>query len=164
MKHIDADRVRSVFDYDPATGVLTWKVKKAARTKIGDVAGSPSSSGYVAIHFDGKKMQGHRLAWAHYYGAEPSGIIDHIDGNRSNNSIINLRVADKSINSQNIKEAHRHSTSGLLGAHRVNGSSKWKARIVLNGKLIQLGRFDTAEEAHQAYLAKKREIHKGCTL
>ena len=84
--------LKSILDYDLDTGIFTWKINKAKRTKIGDIAGW-SYNGYREIEINDKKYKAHRLAWLYVYGEMPNKLIDHIDGNRSNNKISNLREA-----------------------------------------------------------------------
>lgn len=90
--------------------------------------------------------------------------VDHIDGDKLNNRWSNLRVVTQAVNNQNLRSARVGSKSGLIGAHWNKQDKKWQAGIRINGKNVHLGKFDTPEEAHAAYIAKKREVHDGCTI
>ena len=106
-------------------------------------------NGYRKIKFEGKQYLSHRVAWLLYHGRWPIGDIDHIDGNPSNNQILNLRDVSHSKNLQNRKSATSKNKTGFLGV--VKRKNKFAAHIHRNGKQIYLGLFLTAELAHQAY-------------
>ena len=90
----------------------------------------------------------HRIIWAYHYGAIPSNLqIDHIDGDRVNNTIGNLRLATHSQNKSNNKRAYRNSKSNILGVYWATRDKKWSAEIKLNGKTIRLGYFVNQEDA-----------------
>jgi hypothetical protein len=86
-------------------------------------------------------------------------MVDHRDGDNTNNAWLNLREATNAQNGQNQMQAQKGSTSGYLGVNWDKAKGKWLARIGLNGKSKNLGRFDTPEEAHAAYVAAKRKLH-----
>jgi len=88
--------------------------------------------------------------------------IDHINGDKSDNSYRNLREVSRGENMQNKRKAHRNNKTGFLGVAREAG--KYRARIRVCGKNRSLGMYDTPQQAHQAYLAAKRELHEGCTI
>ena len=90
--------------------------------------------------------------------------IDHINGNRTDNRIANLRAVTRGGNMQNQRRAHASNTSGLLGVYYKPKNKKWAAQIQANKKRMNLGLFKTAEEAHTAYLKAKRELHDTCTI
>jgi hypothetical protein len=116
----------------------------------------------------GKRYYAHRLAWLYEYGEFPEKIIDHIDGNRTNNSIHNLRDVSQALNSQNQKEARIDNGTGYLGVtfDKRPRTAKYRARIGITGcaKRICLGYFETPELAHLAYLDAKRKLHPGNML
>jgi hypothetical protein len=89
-------------------------------------------------------------------------MVDHINGRRDDNRWCNLRDASRLVNQQNMRRAVAGSASGLLGAHKKRG--KWSSQIKVRGVLVKLGIFETADQAHAAYLAAKRQLHEGCTL
>lgn len=163
---ITLDRLKEMLSYDHETGVFTWIVKPRRSVKLGSIAGS-ENKGYNRIRLDKRGYPAHRLAWLYYYGEWPKNGIDHIDGNRSNNKILNLRDIPHRNNIENIMRAHKNKKSGLpLGVtfnSRVS-TNKYRAGIETNGKQISLGAYPTPEEAHQAYVKAKRMLHKGCTI
>lgn len=163
--NLTPQRLRELLDYDPATGVFTWRMNspRGGWMRAGKVAGTPHSQGYVFIRFDCQYYFAHRLAWFWLHGCWPEFHIDHVDGNRANNAAQNLRDVTQTVNMQNIKRAPRNSSNGILGAS-PHGKSGFCARIRIQGKTRYLGTFGSAEEAHQAYLRAKRELHAGCTL
>lgn len=158
---LTADRLRFLFDYSPETGAFTRKVGIRGSSK-GSVVGTIKSNGYLHFAVDFKKYLAHRLAWLYVRGSMPDGDIDHMDGDRKNNAIANLRCVDRSTNLENIKKAKSHNKStGLLGAYPVDGSSRYCSKIQVRGKTLHLGCFDTAEQAHQAYMQAKAAHHVG---
>lgn len=156
--------IRDALNYDPETGVFTWKKRIALCQRVGAVAGGiHKSTGYIRIRIGNREWLAHRLAWLYMTGQDPPERIDHIDGNRTNNRWANLRASDSSLNLQNLKRATSRSTTGLLGVG-PHGKNGFRATIKLNGKGHHIGSFPTAELAHEAYLAVKRKIHPACTL
>jgi hypothetical protein len=136
--------LKEKLNYDPITGIFTWKQGKYKNKPAGTIAGKLPDQGYVRINIDKKEYKAHRLAWLYMYGVFPPKHLDHINRNREDNSIANLRIADDSINSKN-KTIYKNNSTGFHGvtAH----GSRWRARINVKGKKIHLGIFDTAEEA-----------------
>lgn len=147
--------VRQNLHYDPDTGLFVW-LRPAARgrDRTGQVAGSTRKLGYVMIGICGLGQFGaHRLAWVYVHGHIPDGMeIDHIDNDPSNNRLCNLRLASSSEQKQN-KRVQSNNRSGLKGAyyHACHKGKKWRSQIKAGGRLIFLGYYHTAEEAHQAY-------------
>ncbi len=157
---LTAERVRELLDYDPETGVLTWRVSSRGR-RAGAVAGTVKP-GEIQVNVEGRLYRAHRLIWLHVHGRWPEQHIDHIDGNPHNNAIGNLRDVSCSVNLQN-KRRGQGRTSDLLGVHR-HRTGRWGAQIKLGGTHRWLGLFGTPEEAHAAYVKVKRELHPGCTI
>lgn len=154
--------LKAALNYDPDTGVLTWKTALKNQIRPGLPADSSNGDGYLRVCFNGKKLYAHRAAWAIHYGVWPDGLIDHIDGDKSNNRIRNLRVVNRRENAQNRTRASRHSKTGLLGVRSPSGRSRrFEAVIRFDGKQRSLGYFATAQEAHEAYLSAKSEKHPG---
>ena len=133
--------LRELFDYDPATGVLTNKVRRSTRLP-GTRAGTRRPDGYWLIGVNKKMYLLHRVAWAVHFGAEPEGFLDHRDRNPSNNSLNNLRVSDYSKNAANVLSKRK-----FPGVTWDKG--KWTAKFRTN----YLGRFDTEKEGSTAYVA-----------
>ena len=159
---LSAERARELLDYNPETGKLTWKQGVAKNVKSGGEAGGVNNRGYRRITIAEGQYLSHRLAWLITTGVFPTDDIDHMNGDPGDNRMCNLRVATKSQNLQNQHKANTRSSTGLLGAFKVRG--KYRSQIRICGKDIYLGLFNTAQEAHEAYLIKKREVHAFCMI
>jgi hypothetical protein len=145
-------RLQEVLRYEPDTGLLFW-TDKAHQSVKNKKAGTFNHLGYVVIVFMGKPHYGHRVAWLLTYGKWLDKMIDHIDGNPSNNVLANLRDVDNKNNQINRHKARKDSKSGLLGVSPFR--SKWKAQIKRDGIVKYLGLYATKTEAHSAYLKEK---------
>ncbi len=163
MKPLTIERLRELLAYDAETGVFTWAIDRGDCYKAGSIAGSVDFQGYRVIQMDGKKHKAHRLAWLYVHGHWPDPQVDHINGIRTDNRIVNLRIVSNAENQQNQRKAHRSSSSGLLGAYK-HPDGKWMASIKVGGKQRHIGLFHTAQEAHEAYLRAKAELHPFQTL
>ena len=153
VKQLTAEHLREVLSYDPSTGVFTWR-KARPKVRAGMVAGG-DCRGYTVIRIDLVLYQAHRLAWLYVHGRWPKELIDHINGNPSDNRLCNLPEATQSQNMGNAR-LRKKSKSGFKGVR--SSCSKWIA--YLGGhKYKHLGTFDTPEEAHAAYLAAAQERH-----
>jgi hypothetical protein len=147
---LTAEELRERLDYDPETGVFTWRMSNNFSYKIGDVAGSRSDKGYVRVVVLGHVYRAHRLAWLHVNGVWPQNQIDHINGIRDDNRIENLREATNAENQRNSKK-RANTGCTLKGVYNDNG--RFYARIWVQKKSVYLGCYDTEEEAHAAYKA-----------
>ena len=154
--------LRRLVDYDPETGVFRWK-QQAGRANAGDVAGCLRGDGYINMIVNGRRGLAHRFAWFYVHGQWPADMIDHRNGQRSDNRIENLREADNTLNSQNMRAAKPSNATGFLGVSRGK-DGLFNAQIGVNGKTHWLGKFATPEEAHETYLKAKRLLHAGCTI
>jgi hypothetical protein len=133
--------------------------------KKGQRAGGVCKDGYRRISVLGKSYAAHRLAWLFMNGQLPNGQLDHIDGDRDNNSLANLRIATPSENQQNLRGSRIGKVvPAPLGVTFNKNVQKWQSQIKLNGKSKYLGLFDNPQEAHAAYLAAKSEIHPFSTI
>ena len=157
---ITQERLKELFDYDQE-GFLINKVCRA-NSPIGKKAERIMSNEYRRTFVDGKEYATHRLIWIYCTGKNPVGDIDHINGVRSDNRFENLREATRAQNMQNEKRARSTNKCGFLGVS-LHGT-KWRAQIVIDGKRIGLGSYATPEQAHEVYLAKKRELHPFQTI
>ena len=151
------NHLKSLLDYAPDTGAFTWRVSRGKATR-GAVAGSLSHDGYMRICIDRNMYLAHRLAFLYVNGKFPKDCIDHINGNKADNRISNLREASPAENSQNIK-CYMTNTSGFTGVYFNKRHNKFYARINYSGKRKHLGHFDTAELASEAYKEAKQAFH-----
>ena len=150
-----SERLRELFHYDPETGAFVRRVR-VGRYQVGEEAGSVSKvSGYREIGVDGRLYLAHRLAWTMVHG-EPPKYIDHANGDRADNRIANLRAATNSQNMGNCR-GHKDSAVPLKGVRRPPDYRRFKAEIMVEGRKFDLGLFDTAEEAHAAYVSAAKE-------
>lgn len=152
------ERLVEVLHYDPETGIFTWK-KKLGKGYVGTVAGSPDQVGYVRIMIDGERFLAHRLAWFYVHERWPEHQIDHVNIDNSDNRMCNLREATKSQNQANKPLNTRVSSTGLKGVSYHQKQKRYFARIRVNRKLIHLGCFKSAEDAHAAYAKAANDIY-----
>jgi hypothetical protein len=145
MNHVTVNRLKELLDYDMDTGIFTWKVSRKRLAAIGSIAGATNGSGYRQISIDGTVYLSHRLAWLYCFEEWPK-LVDHINRDRTDNRISNLREVTQSLNIHNSKD--RPSKSGFRNARKVG--DRFQSEIKVNGKSIHLGMYDTAEEASNA--------------
>jgi hypothetical protein len=160
-QHPSQERLRELFEYrDHESQPFIWKISLSNRVKIGDVAGcSTSVSGYCQVGIDDTYLRIHRLVWIYHNGDIPDKMfVDHIDGDKLNNRIENLRLATRSQNQHNCKK-QSNNTSGVKGIGWNKQRKKWRARITINGKSIWLGYYNTIEEAEAAITAARNNLH-----
>ena len=153
MKDITVDYLREILNYNPDTGIFTWKKRTTRSDLLGKTAGSPHSSGYISIAILNQKRLAHRLAWLYMTGKWPVNHIDHIDGDKTNNAFSNLRDVTRSENLHNVIKPKKNNKINLLGVSAHQG--KWRMQIMINGARIRASGFDTPEQAHKAYLDAK---------
>lgn len=174
---ITAEHARKILDYNPETGDLVWKYrplrsfsspphgKSWNSRNAGKVAGSTywqdgKYTGYTRISIGGRRYPAHCLAWLIHYGEKRQGVIDHIDGDGTNNRISNLRDATRSENSKNARVYSRN-TSGLCGVRYIPHKRKWEARITSEGVRTRLGYHYTIFDA--ACARRSAEVSMGFT-
>ncbi|MGM8753270.1 HNH endonuclease [Enterobacter chuandaensis] len=154
---ISQERLKCLLQYDQITGFFTWRESKGTAKK-GAVAGTVSGQGYVNIKLDGHLYKAHRLAWLWEYGAMPDGPLDHINGNRSDNKISNLRLATLSENQHN-QGMRADNKSGIKGVSWDSKNKYWRAQIKTNGKLVHIGSFSDVDEARMAMEKARNKFH-----
>lgn len=137
-------QLKKWLDYNPDTGVFTWKMDKGTARK-GDIAGWVNKLGYIRMCLDNKFYYAHRLAWLYVYGYWPNQI-DHIDRNPTNNRLENLRDSNYSENGFN-RGMWATNTSGHKGVYWHKTQKKWTAYVRIDKKSKHLGTFVTKEEA-----------------
>ena len=139
---------KKYLSYDPDTGVFT-RLKSVGNQPIGSVAGNKTSHGYVRISVEGRLWRAHRLAWLFFYEVWPTDQIDHINGVRTDNRIVNLREVNNRENQSNTDKTR----SGIpAGVHWDKSRGKWFSQALTKDGKKALGRYDDMEEAHAAYL------------
>ncbi len=132
-----------VFRYDTETGLLYWRIKPAVRVAIGDLAGWTDNSGYQRVLFCGVRYQVHRIIWDMHNPNNPvmrSEEVDHIDHNRLNNILSNLRKVNRKENMEN-KKLYRNNKSGVPGVVWNKRDERWVARITTNQVQTHIGYF-----------------------
>tara|TARA_R110000822_G_scaffold281251_1_gene402945 strand:- start:3129 stop:3617 length:489 start_codon:yes stop_codon:yes gene_type:complete len=154
---ITQERLHELLDYDPDTGVFVWRERRGA-VKSGTTAGRIHHSGYREISINNKKYLSHRLAWLYVYGAFPDDQIDHINGVKTDNRLVNLRESTNTQNAYNRGLMPNNST-GLKGVCFNKIRNRYQSQIVVNKKVIYLGTFSSPEEAHAAYCKAAEKLH-----
>ena len=155
---ITQSALKELLKYDPDTGLFAWKNRRIGVKKSLE-AGSMQKNGYFVIGIRGKKYYSHRLAWLHEKGEFPPDNIDHINGNRQDNRMCNLRAASVQQNNFN-RAAQRNNKSGYKGVCWSGIKRKWQADICLEGRHVCLGYFHSPAMAHLAY-CKAAKKHFG---
>lgn len=138
-----------IFDYlryCSESGKIYWIKNRGTTAKAGVEAGYLNGDGYRRVIFGGSMMMAHRVAWLLMHREWPGGEIDHIDGDRTNNRIENLRVVTQSENMRN-KKTKSLSSSGRNGVHFDTRCKKWRVQIRMNKKVHHLGLFESKEIA-----------------
>lgn len=138
--------LRSLFDYDEKTGIVTNKTSTSNRIKVGDVV--KGGGRYLRVGIKGKRYALHRLIWKMYYGETPDEI-DHINGDKHDNRLENLRNIAHHQNQKNTS-LYSHNTSGIMGVRWSERDRKWQSYIRVCSRLINLGLFKVKEDAIEA--------------
>ena len=162
----DHSTLKKLLDYNPLTGILTWKSRDASMFSDGymdaqgrannwnskmagkEAFGYVHNTGYKQGTLMGKVLKAHRVAWKLHYGEDPVEQIDHINGDRSDNRIENLRCVSDAENKKNAK-LYSNNSSGVTGIHWLKEQKKWRVRIG-GSKGIHIGCYATLDEAKAA--------------
>jgi hypothetical protein len=147
-------RARELLDYNPTTGVMTWRVRRGPN-KAGAVAGYIHPSGYRFIEIDGRATSVHRVAWLLMTGKLPKEL-DHINLDKDDNRFANLRIVNRKQNCLN-RPLRADNDLGVKGVRREG--SGYRARITHNGRLISIGTFATIKDASRAYREAASKLH-----
>ena len=149
---------KDLLDYDPNTGVFTWKIKTSSKAMPGYVAGWFDKDGYRCVTVLGKKLKAHRLAWWWVHGVWPEKgyLVDHINRDKSDNRISNLRIATPSQSAMN-RGAQSNNKSGHKGVLKVK--KYWHAQIMVAGESIGLGYYKNINDAIAAYEKAAKQLH-----
>lgn len=156
--------------YEPETGKLFWlrrplsmfpdeRAWKIWNTRYANFEAftSLNPSGYRRGAIFGRTFAAHRVAWAVHHGEWPQGEIDHINGNRADNRLSNLREVDSAGNHKNLSRASNNK-SGVTGVHWCNTWNRWIAKIKVGGKTKSLGQFEHFENAVAARQKAQQEL------
>jgi hypothetical protein len=145
----------NLFEYKD--GELYWLVKPCKNMPVGIRAGSLRKDGYIGIFINGTYYFAHRIVWEMHKGKIPDGlVIDHIDGDRANNKIENLRVCTFQQNHFN-RGKQSNNKSGFKGVSWHRQKQKWVAQIKIKGRNKFLGFFEDPKEAYEKYCQKAIE-------
>ena len=155
LQEIDQNLLNQIFEYHD--GSLYWKINVGLAVK-NEKAGFVGSAGYVRVGLLGKEYREHRLIYLYHHGHLPE-FVDHIDGNRLNNHIENLRQATRAENNRNSK-INSKNVSGVKGVHWNKKANKWESYCGVNGKRHYLGIYTNKEDAIKV-VKEFREIHHG---
>lgn len=153
-----ATKLRLLLDYDKDSGARTWRTSAKRGYRPGDVAGyiHRARNAYRIVRLEGRQYYAHRLIWKIVTGKEPDGVIDHIDGDGTNNTWSNFRQASECQNGHN-RRLNKNNKSGVKGVH-LDGS-RWRAIIKSKNQLFDLGRFDRVEDAERAIVPLRKKLH-----
>ena len=174
-REVSPDLLRQLLDYDPETGVLTWRARTPDMFKDGNigrsancsawnsryagtVAGSPDYEGYILISILGKTYRASRVSFAIVNGYWPKDEIDHKDCASSDDRFCNLREATRAQNASN-RRTPKNNTSGYKGVTFHKHHRKYLAQIGHRGLNIYLGLFDAAEEAAERRAEESARLH-----
>lgn len=154
---ITQDELKNILKYDKSNGLFTWIVKPSGNVKVGSVAGHKNTNGYVEIKINKKVYKAHRLAWLYVYGEVPL-IIDHINNQKDDNRIFNLRNVTQCENARN-SITPKNNTSGIKNVSYDKQSKKWRVYVTLNNKRINIGRFDDIEFAELVAIEARNKYY-----
>lgn len=160
MKGLTQARLKELLHYDPKTGIFVNLVQRKKALE-GAVAGCDSGR-YITIQIDGKGYSAHRLAWLYVYGYFPERLLDHINRDRADNRISNLREVSEQCNVRNTGN-YKNNTSGVKGVYLEKARGKWRANIKVDGKTKSLGSYENFDNAVCARLAGEQCLNwSGC--
>jgi hypothetical protein len=159
---VTKEEVQEFIAYDPETGIFVWKVARPRGVKAGRRADRDNQAGgYRKVHLNGRYYQASRLAWLLGHGHWPPDQVDHINGDRGDNRLANLRECSQSESMANVRR-QKNNTTGFKGVSYVesqNGPNKFKATIKKDNQSIFLGWFKTRKEAFAARMGAAAAVH-----
>lgn len=144
------EELRNLLDYDPETGVLTWRAGKRGKAGYAD-------DGYRSVKVRGRACREHRVAWAIAHGQWPQHTIDHINGIKCDNRLSNLRDVPNSENQKN-RPKQANNMSGCTGVYWHKPSQKWRAKVKIDGWWKWIGDFQHKFDAILARLLAERDL------
>ena len=142
---ITQSELKELVNYDKDSGIFTWKKKTSNRVKVGSVVGNLHNCGYIEMRVGGTRCLAHRLAFLYEHGYMPN-LVDHVNGNKQDNRICNLREATYQRNAYNSK-IRSDNKSGVRCVSWNKTSNKWEVRVKLNGKLNHYGNYSDLDVA-----------------
>ncbi|MCP4060719.1 MAG: HNH endonuclease [Pseudoalteromonas sp.] len=149
-------KFRDRLSYD--NGELYWNSSSKNKGFKGKRCGGLNSSGYVVLRFDGKLQYAHRVIYSMMVGDVSGGCIDHVNGNRADNRLANLRLVSRAENNKN-STIQKNNVSGVTGVHFDKGTSKFRVQISVKNKTKHIGVYGELSEAVKA--RKNAEIKFG---
>ncbi|RZS35844.1 HNH endonuclease [Corticibacter populi] len=155
---ISRAQLLEVLHYDQETGIFSWAKSIATKVKTGSIAGHISADQYQRIVIFGRKYLAHRLAWLYVHGEWPDGQIDHINRQKNDNRLANLRCVS-CLKNQHNKGAYANNKSGTPGVHWHTRDQRWRAVIGVNGRRVRLGSYIDRSAAEAAYQQAKAVYH-----
>ena len=153
-EQINQEHLKELLHYDPETGVFKWKDTFGWRAKQGTIAGGINGSGYIYIRLKRKKYRAHRLAWLYTYGKFPEDQIDHINKDKTDNRLVNLRAVSNKENGKN-KFIPTNNTSGHIGVVWDTKNNRWKVQV-RGGSKAYHGSFECKSDA----VARAKKVYK----
>lgn len=144
--------------YDEHTGEMRWLSPTGNRVKPGDLVRGKTVRGYLRVQINGRRYKVHDLAWIYMTGREPENIVDHINGDTSDNSWKNLREATQALNCRN-RKTPKNNSSGVKGVFFRKRDRKWHAVIGLNNRKIFVGAYSDFQSAVSAITAARSLYH-----
>lgn len=158
LKMITHEYLLQLLHYEPSTGALTRKIKTSNRVKIGDVVGCKNRDGYLVTRIGDILYYNHRLAWFYVHGDWPDEEIDHRNGVRDDNRLINLRRASRKQNARNSRKPSSNS-SGVKGVSWCKIMNKWFAYVGVDNQRVKVGYFDSLDDAEKSVSCTRKNIH-----
>lgn len=159
MSTITQQQLRELLHYDPETGLFHWLVCLSNRAPAGSVAGRKAKAEpYLQISIHGKQYRAHRLAWLYVHGEFPK-FVDHRNGLKTDNRLVNLRPASKRENAWNAGLSRRNK-SGAKGVSWSDRDQKWIAQICVDGRQTRIGAFEDVDAAALAYAGVAEPLHR----
>jgi len=152
------EEIHKYFIYIPETGVFLNRITRSNQAKEGHQSGCVDQTGYIYIYFKMTRLLAHRMAWMYMYGIEPDGQIDHINGDRTDNRIANLRVSTAHQNARN-RGLSKNSSTGFKNISWNAERGSWEVSIKMNGKKAFFKRFKILQEAQRAAISAREELH-----
>ena len=157
LSRLDREFLQTLFDY--RDGVLYWKSDIGSNKVKGKKAGSPNSGGYAQVKINGVLYKAHALVWFLHGRSLPSGyVIDHINGDQTDNRLDNLRAASRQQNNCNASK-RVDNKSGVKGVSWYKPTGKWVGQIQHGGVKTHVGLFDSIPDAARAVALKRAEMH-----